>query len=71
MLGNFTFTSVPVKTKHSLKQGEFRMDIRKKIFMGRVVRNWRGLQRVGGVPMPGGAQGLPGHGIQCSGLVTR
>lgn len=46
MLGNFTFTSVPVKTKHSLKQGEFRMDIRKKIFMGRVVRNWRGLQRV-------------------------
>ncbi|RMC21290.1 hypothetical protein DUI87_02151 [Hirundo rustica rustica] len=60
---------------HSLKlnQGRFRLDIKKNFFMERVVSIGMGCpeREWSGVPIPGGVQGMTGHGTQCSDLVDK
>ncbi|GAB0186503.1 hypothetical protein GRJ2_001115600 [Grus japonensis] len=52
-----------------LKEGRFRLDVRKKFFPVRVVRHWHRFQRSCGCPIPGSVQGQVGWGFGQRGLV--
>jgi len=43
-----------------LKEGRFRLGIRKKFFTSRIVKHWHRLPRGDGCPIPGGIQGQAG-----------
>jgi len=52
-----------------LKEGRFRMDIRKKLFTQRVVSHFKSLPRESGCSIPRSAQGHVGWGFGQPGLV--
>jgi len=52
-----------------LKEGRFKLDITKKFFTVRVVRQWNRLDVSGGCPLPGSVQGHAGWGFEQLNLV--
>jgi len=53
-----------------LKEGRFRLDIRKKFFTMRVVKHWKQVaQRSWGCPLPRSVQGQAGWSSEQPGLV--
>jgi len=52
-----------------LKEGNFKLDIRKKLFTKRTVRHWqKAAQGSCGCPIPRGTQGQVGWGPELDGL---
>lgn len=67
---SFTCCSRTRDDGFKLKEGQFRLDTRKKFFTFCVVRPWHGLPReVVDFPIPGSVQGQVGQGCGQSGLV--